>query len=52
MRINHGDRAAVSDVRYENIRAKIDGTNPRPRLQKALGERYPATSTKTISFFS
>jgi hypothetical protein len=41
MRINHADRAKASDVRYENIRAESDGTNPRSRLQKAIGEMYP-----------
>jgi hypothetical protein len=41
MRVNHGDKAAVSDIRYENIRVEIDGTNPLPRIQKTVGEKFP-----------
>ena len=41
MDIQHGDRAAVHGVRFQNIRVEIDPSNPRPRLQKAPGETYP-----------
>ena len=40
MDIQHGDRAAVRDIRFANIRVEIDATNPRPRMQKAPGETY------------
>lgn len=40
MDIQHGDRAAVHDIRFQNIRVEIDPTNPQPRLQKAPGETY------------
>ncbi len=41
MDIQHGDRAAVRDIRFQNIRVEIDPTNPGPRMQKAPGETYP-----------
>jgi hypothetical protein len=41
MDIQHGDRAAIHDIRFQNIRVEIDPTNPQPRLQKSPGETYP-----------
>ena len=41
MDIQHGDRAAVHDIRFQNIRVEIDPANPRPRMQKAPGEVFP-----------
>lgn len=40
MDIQHGDRAAVHDIRFEGIRVEVDPSNPRPRMQKAPGETY------------
>jgi hypothetical protein len=41
MDIQHGDRAAVRDIRFENIRVEVDDWNPPPRMQKAKDEKYP-----------
>ncbi len=38
--IQHGDRAAVRDIRFENIRVEIDPWNPRPRMQGNREEQY------------
>jgi hypothetical protein len=40
MDIQHGDRAAVRDIRFENIRVEIDQDNPRPRMQRTPEEQY------------
>jgi len=40
MDIQHGDRAAVRDIRFENIRVEIDQDNPRPRMQRTAEEQY------------
>ena len=40
MDIQHGDRAAVHDVHYENIRVEVDDVNPQPMFQKVPGEKY------------
>ncbi|MCL5270995.1 MAG: glycosyl hydrolase family 28 protein [bacterium] len=40
MDIQHGDRAVVRDIRFENIRVEGDDFNLRPRLQKARDETY------------
>jgi hypothetical protein len=42
MDIQHGDRAAVRDIRFQNIRVEIDPTNPGPRMQKGQARRIPA----------
>ena len=42
MDIQHGDRAAVRDIRFENIRVEIDDQNPPPRMQQNRDEKYPA----------
>jgi len=42
MDIQHGDRAAVRNVRFENVRVEIDDRNPLPRLQQSREEKYPA----------
>lgn len=41
MDIQHGDRAAIRDIRFQNIRVEVDPKNPAPRMQKAPGETYP-----------
>jgi hypothetical protein len=38
--IQHGDRAAVRDIRFENIRVEIDDVTPAPRMQRAKDETY------------
>lgn len=40
MDIQHGDRAAVHDIRFEDVRVEVDDVNPPPLLQKAPGEQY------------
>jgi hypothetical protein len=40
MDIQHGDRARVHGIRFENIRVEMDEHNPQPLLQKAPGEKY------------
>jgi hypothetical protein len=40
MDIQHGDRALVHDIRFENIRVEVDESNLRPRLQQTRGETY------------
>lgn len=42
MDIQHGDRAAVRNIRFENIRVEIDPWNPRPRMQRTAEEKYQA----------
>jgi len=41
MDIQHGDRAAIHDIRFERIRVEIDEQNPQPRMQQNRDERYP-----------
>lgn len=41
MDIQHGDRAAIRDIRFENIRVELDQSNPRPRMQRSREEQYP-----------
>jgi hypothetical protein len=41
MDIQHGDRAAVRDIRFENIRVEVDDRSPPPLMQKAKDEKYP-----------
>jgi hypothetical protein len=38
--VQHGDRAAVKDVTFENIRLEIDDVNHAPRLQKTPEDTY------------
>lgn len=47
MDIQHGDRALVKDVRFENIRFEVDDYNPRPQMQKERGEKYGFGEDKT-----
>jgi hypothetical protein len=42
MDIQHGDRAAVRNVRFDGVRVEIDDRNPRPRMQQKREEKYPA----------
>jgi hypothetical protein len=38
--IQHGDRAAVRDIRFQDIRVEVDQNNPRPRMQEKPAETY------------
>jgi len=38
--IQHGDRAAVRNIRFQDIRVEVDQNNPRPRMQAKPGEVY------------
>jgi hypothetical protein len=38
--IQHGDRAAVHDIRFQDIRVEVDEKNPPPRMQSKPGEVY------------
>jgi len=42
MDIQHGDRAAIHDIRFENIRVEVDDDNPQPMRQDGKGpdEKY------------
>lgn len=40
--IQHGDRAVVHDLRFENIRVEVDDVSLRPRLQQTPDEVYTA----------
>jgi hypothetical protein len=40
MDIQHSNRAAVNNIRYENIRVEVDDFNPLPVLQKQRDEKY------------
>lgn len=42
MDIQHGDRAAVDGIRFENIRVEVDDFNPLPVYQRERGEKYNA----------
>ena len=41
MDIQHGDRATVRDIRFDNIRVEVDDWNPPPRMQQTEDEEYP-----------
>ena len=45
MDIQHGDRALVSNIVFQNIRVEIDDINPRPLMQEGREARYPASPT-------
>jgi hypothetical protein len=40
MDIQHGDRAAVRDIRFENIRVEMDALNLPPLIQQQNDEKY------------
>ena len=44
MDIQHGDRAAIRNIRFERIRVEIDEQNPAPRMQQNRDEKYPDTT--------
>ncbi len=48
MDIQHGDRAAVHDIRYEDVRVEVDNFTPRPLIQKQRGEKYNPTSDLAV----
>ena len=44
MDIQHGDRAAIRDIRFENIRVEVDDRNLQPRIQNSREEKYADSS--------
>jgi hypothetical protein len=40
MDIQHGDRAAIRNIRFENIRVEVDDRNLQPRIQNSRKEKY------------
>jgi polygalacturonase len=40
MDIQHGDRAAIHDIRFENVRFETSGRDPQPRMQTSRDEKY------------
>lgn len=45
--IQHGDRALIRDILFENIRVEIDPWNPRPRMQSQREEQYQSDPSDT-----
>ncbi len=45
MDIQHGNRAVVRDIRFQNIRVELDDYNPRPRIQVRKDETYDSHPT-------
>jgi hypothetical protein len=43
MDIQHGDRAAIRNIRFDNIRVEIDAWNPPPRMQRTRDEQYKSS---------
>lgn len=41
--IQHGDRALIQNVRFEDIRVEMPEPNPRPTLQKSRDEHYQSS---------
>jgi hypothetical protein len=48
MDIQHGDRASIRDVRFEDIRVEMQERAPAPRMQKRKGEKYDARPGKYL----
>ncbi len=44
MDIQHGDRAAIRDIRFESIRVEVDDRNLQPRIQNSREEEYADAS--------
>jgi hypothetical protein len=40
MDIQHGDRALIKDIRFEDIRFEIDDDTPKPKFQSSRDEKY------------
>jgi hypothetical protein len=40
MDIQHSDRAAIHDIRYEDVRVEVDDYNPLPLIQNQPSEKY------------
>jgi hypothetical protein len=46
MDIQHRDRAAIHEIRFEDVRVEVDDFNPLPVIQNRRGEKYkPRTGT-------
>jgi len=46
--IQHGDRAAVHNIRYENIRVEVDDVNAPPLIQEHPGEKYNPAANLSV----
>jgi hypothetical protein len=46
MDIQHGDRALIRDIRFENIRFEIDDDTPLPKFQSSPTEKYSITGNE------
>jgi hypothetical protein len=46
MDIQHGDRALIRDIRFENIRFEIDDNTPLPKFQSSPTEKYSITGNE------
>jgi hypothetical protein len=42
--VQHGDRAAIKDVLFDNVRCEIDDVTYAPRIQHSRDEQFPAHS--------
>jgi len=40
MDIQHGDRASIHNIRFEDIRVEMEEPNPHPQFQQSPGDRY------------
>jgi len=40
MDIQHGDRALIKDIKFEDIRFEIDDNTPKPKIQSSRDEKY------------
>ena len=48
MDIQHGDRALIKDVTFENIRFEIDDNTPKPKMQSSRDEKYSLAENETF----
>jgi polygalacturonase len=46
MDIQHGDRALIQDITFENIRFEIDDNTPLPKFQSSREEKYSITGNE------
>jgi len=44
MDIQHSDRAAIHNIRFEDVRVEVDDVNPLPVIQKSADEKYDPTA--------
>ena len=44
--IQHSDRAAIHDIRFENVRVEVDDSNPVPTIQERPAQKYNPNATR------